>query len=132
MLCEPSGLRTVRVALDIRDQASDIRMWDLSRQSLTRLTFDPMTDGFPLVRLRREHLRRAATACACEAIVTKTFSTSILRDHLRTVCAHTRAIASRRDRAFLRTGSILDRRRSGTPLAESAICFMHRSPRRGS
>ncbi len=37
-----------RVALDIRDQESDIWIWDLGRQTLTRLTFDPRTDGFPV------------------------------------------------------------------------------------
>jgi serine/threonine-protein kinase len=33
-----------RVALDVRDQDSDIWTWDLVRQTLTRLTFDPGQD----------------------------------------------------------------------------------------
>jgi serine/threonine-protein kinase len=37
-----------RVALDIRDQQSDIWSWDLGRQILTRLTFDPALDMSPL------------------------------------------------------------------------------------
>ena len=30
-----------RVALDIRDQQNDIWIWDLARETLQRLTFDP-------------------------------------------------------------------------------------------
>ncbi len=37
-----------RVALDIRDQENDIWVWDLARQTLTRLTFDPGADLFPV------------------------------------------------------------------------------------
>jgi eukaryotic-like serine/threonine-protein kinase len=37
-----------RVALDIRDQDNDIWIGDLQRQTLTRLTFDPGTDYYPL------------------------------------------------------------------------------------
>ena len=37
-----------RVALDIRDQESDIWIWDLARESLTRLTFEPGIEGFPV------------------------------------------------------------------------------------
>ena len=37
-----------RVALDIRDQENDIWTWDLARQTLTRLTFNPGADGGPV------------------------------------------------------------------------------------
>jgi hypothetical protein len=37
-----------RVALDIRDQEQDIWIWDIARQTLTRLTFDPTPDGYPV------------------------------------------------------------------------------------
>jgi serine/threonine-protein kinase len=37
-----------RVALDMRDQESDIWVWDLARGTLTRLTFDPGVDRFPV------------------------------------------------------------------------------------
>ena len=37
-----------RLALDIRDQENDIWVWDLSRHTLTRLTFDPFVDLFPV------------------------------------------------------------------------------------
>ena len=37
-----------KVALDVRDQQLDIWIWDLVRQTLTRLTFDPGEDEFPL------------------------------------------------------------------------------------
>jgi serine/threonine protein kinase/Tol biopolymer transport system component len=37
-----------RVALNIADQEQDIWIWDLARQALTRLTFDPATDNYPL------------------------------------------------------------------------------------
>lgn len=37
-----------RVALDIRDQENDIWVWDLTRQTLTRLTFDPGLDRAPV------------------------------------------------------------------------------------
>ena len=36
-----------KVALDIRDQESDIWIWDLTRTTLTRLTFDPGLDRAP-------------------------------------------------------------------------------------
>jgi Periplasmic component of the Tol biopolymer transport system len=37
-----------RVALDIRDQDRDIWIWTFASQSLTRLTFDPAQDSFPV------------------------------------------------------------------------------------
>ena len=37
-----------RVALDIRDQQNDIWVWDLGRQTLTRLTFDAANDFSPV------------------------------------------------------------------------------------
>jgi Tol biopolymer transport system component len=37
-----------RIALDIRDQENDIWVWDLARETLTRLTFDPAPDRFPV------------------------------------------------------------------------------------
>jgi len=37
-----------KVAFDVRDQQLDIWVWDLLRQTLTRLTFDPGEDEFPL------------------------------------------------------------------------------------
>jgi serine/threonine-protein kinase len=38
-----------RVALDIRDQeGADIWIWDLARQTLTRLTFDPAAESYPV------------------------------------------------------------------------------------
>ena len=37
-----------RLALDIRDQDSDIWTWDFARQMLTRLTFDPAVDVQPV------------------------------------------------------------------------------------
>jgi serine/threonine-protein kinase len=37
-----------RVALDIRDQDTDIWVWDLVGQTLTRLTFNPGLDSFPV------------------------------------------------------------------------------------
>jgi len=37
-----------RVAIDIRDQENDIWIADLARQALTRLTFDPGTDFYPI------------------------------------------------------------------------------------
>lgn len=37
-----------RVALDIRDQMQDIWVWDLRRETLTRLTFDPGQDSYPV------------------------------------------------------------------------------------
>jgi eukaryotic-like serine/threonine-protein kinase len=37
-----------KVALDVRDQQLDIWIWDLARQTLTRLTFDPGEDEFPV------------------------------------------------------------------------------------
>ena len=36
-----------RVALDIRDQENDIWLWDITRQSMTRLTFDQGFDRGP-------------------------------------------------------------------------------------
>jgi eukaryotic-like serine/threonine-protein kinase len=37
-----------RIALDIRDQQQDIWTWDLSREILNRVTFDPAVDNNPL------------------------------------------------------------------------------------
>jgi serine/threonine-protein kinase len=37
-----------RVALDIRDQEGDVWVWDLKRETLTRLTFDPGLDQSPV------------------------------------------------------------------------------------
>jgi Tol biopolymer transport system component len=37
-----------RVAFDIRDQENDIWVWDLKRETLARLTFDPGGDQFPV------------------------------------------------------------------------------------
>ncbi|MBI4887902.1 MAG: PD40 domain-containing protein, partial [Acidobacteria bacterium] len=37
-----------RVALDVRDEQNDIWIWDLQRQILTRLTFDPGPDVWPV------------------------------------------------------------------------------------
>ena len=37
-----------RIALDIRDQENDIWIWDIKRETLTRLTFDPGLDRAPV------------------------------------------------------------------------------------
>jgi serine/threonine-protein kinase len=37
-----------RAAIDVRDQDNDIWIWDFGRQTLTRLTFDPGNDQYPL------------------------------------------------------------------------------------
>jgi serine/threonine-protein kinase len=37
-----------RVALDLRDQEQDIWIWELQRQTLTRLTFEASLDGLPI------------------------------------------------------------------------------------
>ena len=37
-----------RIAVDIRDQERDIWIWNLARQTLTRLTFDPFGDTYPM------------------------------------------------------------------------------------
>ncbi len=37
-----------RVALDVRDQEQDIWVWDLARETLTRLTVDPGEDRYPV------------------------------------------------------------------------------------
>ena len=37
-----------RVAFDIRDQENDIWVWDLKRETLSRFTFDPGIDRFPV------------------------------------------------------------------------------------
>ena len=37
-----------RVALDVRDQEQDIWIWDFTRQTLTRFTFDPAGDSYPV------------------------------------------------------------------------------------
>ena len=36
-----------RVAVEVRDQENDIWIWDLARETLTRLTFDPALDIYP-------------------------------------------------------------------------------------
>lgn len=36
-----------RVALSVRDEDDDIWIWDVSRETLTRLTFDPEPDRYP-------------------------------------------------------------------------------------
>jgi serine/threonine-protein kinase len=38
----------MRLALDIRDQENDIWIWDLARQTLTRVTTDPALDAYPV------------------------------------------------------------------------------------
>jgi serine/threonine-protein kinase len=40
-----------RVALDVREASNDIWIWDLQRQTLTRLTFDPGFNRGPSGRL---------------------------------------------------------------------------------
>jgi len=42
----PDGTR-VAVAIDVRNQENDVWIWDLARESLTRLTFDPGFDEPP-------------------------------------------------------------------------------------
>ena len=42
-----------RIALDTRDQENDIWVWNLARQTLTRLTFDPGNDRLPALDARR-------------------------------------------------------------------------------
>jgi serine/threonine-protein kinase len=37
-----------KVALSLRDEESDIWVWDFSRETLTRLSFDPQLDRFPV------------------------------------------------------------------------------------
>ena len=37
-----------RIAVDVRDAESDIWVWSVERATLTRLTFDPLFDRFPL------------------------------------------------------------------------------------
>jgi serine/threonine-protein kinase len=37
-----------RIALDVRDQETDIWIWDLAHETLTRLTFDPGFDAWPI------------------------------------------------------------------------------------
>ena len=37
-----------RVALNVRDQENVIWIWDLARETLTRLTFDPGSDQYPV------------------------------------------------------------------------------------
>ena len=43
--CPPDG---TRIALDIRDQESDIWVWHIDRHTLTRLTFDSGNDAEPV------------------------------------------------------------------------------------
>ena len=42
-----------RVAIDVRDQERDIWLWEFSRSTLTRFTFDPTPDRFPVWTARR-------------------------------------------------------------------------------
>ena len=58
----PDGMR---VALSVADQDNDIWMWELARQTLTRLTFDPSFDSDPLWRPdgASRDLRVAAFGC---------------------------------------------------------------------
>ena len=37
-----------RVAFEVRDQEEDIWIWDFTRETLTRLTFDPASDFYPV------------------------------------------------------------------------------------
>ncbi len=37
-----------QVALDVRDQEDDIWIWDFTRETLRRLTFDPSSDWYPV------------------------------------------------------------------------------------
>jgi serine/threonine-protein kinase len=37
-----------RIALDVRDQDADIWIWDVTRRTLTRFTFDPGADQYPI------------------------------------------------------------------------------------
>ena len=37
-----------RLALDVRDQEQDLWIWDLARETLRRLTFDPDVDIYPV------------------------------------------------------------------------------------
>jgi serine/threonine-protein kinase len=37
-----------RVAVDVRDQESDIWLWDFARETLSRLTFGPARDSYPV------------------------------------------------------------------------------------
>ena len=37
-----------RIALDTRDDEDDVWVWDLMRETRTRLTFAPERDGFPV------------------------------------------------------------------------------------
>jgi serine/threonine-protein kinase len=37
-----------RLALDVRDEQLDIWVWNFERETLTRLTFDPGIDGYPV------------------------------------------------------------------------------------
>ena len=43
----PDGMQ---VALDVRDQENDIWIWSVARRTLTRLTFDPGLDRYPVWR----------------------------------------------------------------------------------
>jgi serine/threonine-protein kinase len=37
-----------QIAVDVRDQENDIHIWDVSRQTMRRLTFDPKPDAVPV------------------------------------------------------------------------------------
>lgn len=50
-----------RVALDVRDQQNDIWIWDLSRRTLTPLTFDPAKDRNPVWTPDGSHIIFAST-----------------------------------------------------------------------
>ena len=45
-----------RVALDVRDQERDIWIWDFARETLTRLTFGPGPDYYPVWTPDGEHV----------------------------------------------------------------------------
>jgi serine/threonine-protein kinase len=51
-----------RVAVDIRDEQNDIWIWNLARQNLTRLTFNPGFDGSPVWALDGKRLFFASAA----------------------------------------------------------------------
>ncbi len=55
-----------RVALEVRDQEEDIWIWDFTRETLTRLTFGPASDFYPVWTPDGQHVvfstRRAGPA----------------------------------------------------------------------
>lgn len=58
-----------RIALDIRDQQNDIWIWDLARQNLQRLTFDPGLDRGPIWTPDGKRIAFSRTEEDSEAIV---------------------------------------------------------------